>query len=669
MTVESTATQGLQNTKIQEDALYTLDLSHAFEADNLGALLVFGAQLAPLNIPGAADGNNPIPDWLKLNTETGLLQGTPSHSDANKIHKIEVVASSASDTSLTSTYSFYLLVENTNDAPVISGTYTATVSKSESSSSVFGSISATDIDGNIGWELDPSSPFFSDYTSSTNEDGSSVEIFSNPFGDSLTVSSSSAGTTYTEQHRDGLSNTETWSFDQSSGLTVQTMSSSSGANSTITSNPVDGGLFVDTVATFEGSIDYLEELYQLNDFTLTYRTYPADDSDGGIVSSTGSLVGDDTVYYPAIDDKGVLALVSRPSDAPSSVYDTENGLEYTFASHIGTYGTIDLDENFNWVYTLDTTDTDTVGLASGMSATDTFTLSVSDGEATTTQLITIDVLGGGAGSVLNGTSGIDVFTTGLGADVIYAQAGNDAITLTADSVWGAGYVAKTISNDSSVGTNEKVALDGLNRFSDVIDGGADTDTLSLTDGNDAFFIDDVYSGHNSSLTLVSTAQSIDSTARIINLEMINAGAGNDIVDLTSNNFVLTNAVDINGGAGNDTLWGSNGNDAINGGDGDDSIFGGTGSDTLTGGAGSDSFQFTATAGSDVITDFNASGDLIQLYYRAEDNHNNTDLNLADGVLTWDVDNTNSDVVIDLSATTNSSDLADFDTMITFVEIV
>ena len=279
------------------------------------------------------------------------------------------------------------------------------------------------------------------------------------------------------------------------------------------------------------------------------------------------------------------------------------------------------------------------------------------------------IIGTTGDDILQGTTGVDNITTLEGSDVVYALAGNDTITLTADSVWGAGYVAKNMSIAPSVGTKEMIALNGFNRFTDVIDGGADVDTINLTDGNDAFFIDDVYSAHHSSLTLTSTTQGIDSIARITNLEVINAGEGNDIVDLTSNNFVLAEAVVINGEAGNDTLWGSNGNDIIDGGEGDDTIFGGTGGDTLTGGAGADAFQFTATAGSDIITDFGVGGDTIQLYYRAEDNHTNADLSLASGVLTWDVDSTSNDVVIDLSASINSSDLNDLDALISFVEIV
>jgi len=48
MALESTVTLGLQNIQTQEDALYTLDLSQAFEADGLGSLLVYSAELAPL---------------------------------------------------------------------------------------------------------------------------------------------------------------------------------------------------------------------------------------------------------------------------------------------------------------------------------------------------------------------------------------------------------------------------------------------------------------------------------------------------------------------------------------------------------------------------------------------------------------------------------------------
>jgi len=274
-----------------------------------------------------------------------------------------------------------------------------------------------------------------------------------------------------------------------------------------------------------------------------------------------------------------------------------------------------------------------------------------------------------ANNELNAGAGNDYIFSSGGDDIVNAGSGNDNMILATGDIWGAGYVAKNVNNDASVGTGQTVNLSGYNKFSDVIDGGDDTDTISLTSGNDAFFIDDVYSDHHSSLILSSTAQGTDSIARITNLEVINAGDGNDIVDLTSTNFILANAIEINGGTGDDVLWGSNGNDTINGGDGNDTIFGGTGNDTLTGGNGNDIFQFTATAGSDVITDLIKADDSIELYFRDVDNNTADSLSLDNGVLTWDVDNTNNDVVIDLSASINSSDLADVESIITFVDIV
>lgn len=323
-----------------------------------------------------------------------------------------------------------------------------------------------------------------------------------------------------------------------------------------------------------------------------------------------------------------------------------NKLVYTIESQQGVYGSLSLvlpgsytDSYYStpffggfdnilkgWAYSLDNTDPDTIALSPGETGYDLFTVNVSDGVNTSSMEIQIFVTGsdhklGGyrdnilQDDVLQGTDFDEYFTPLEGADVINAMSGNDIINLHAyNSIWASGYVAKNVGNIDSIGTGQVISLEGMNRFSDVIDGGDDIDVLNLTDGNDAFFIDDVYSDHHSSLVLSPTTQDINSTARIVNLEVINAGAGNDIVDLTSANFALTTGVMINGEAGDDVLWGSNGDDIINGGDGDDVIFGGAGNDILTGGAGSDVFQFTATSGGFTITDFDAQYDSIEFYY-------------------------------------------------------
>ncbi|HRK29454.1 MAG TPA: calcium-binding protein [Tepidisphaeraceae bacterium] len=65
--------------------------------------------------------------------------------------------------------------------------------------------------------------------------------------------------------------------------------------------------------------------------------------------------------------------------------------------------------------------------------------------------------------------------------------------------------------------------------------------------------------------------------------IVNAGNGNDRVIVGR----LAVHVELNGGAGNDTLSAGGGNDTIRGGDGNDDMFGGDGRDLLIGGAGAD----------------------------------------------------------------------------------
>jgi Ca2+-binding RTX toxin-like protein len=271
--------------------------------------------------------------------------------------------------------------------------------------------------------------------------------------------------------------------------------------------------------------------------------------------------------------------------------------------------------------------------------------------------------------VLNAGGGNDSIFSGGGNDLINAGAGNDTIYLTSSSVWSSAYNAHNVNTGGGIGTGIRMKIQGLNRYNEIINGGDNVDCIVLSNNSDAFFIDDVYSGHHVSVTLITTDDGSKSLARVLDVECLDAGAGNDVIDLTSNRFVLTNNTEILGKAGNDTIWAATGNDTIDGGTGNDTIDGGTGNDTLTGGIGNDTFQFTATAGSDVITDFDTNNDAIQLYYRATDNHTNADLNLVNGILTWNVDDTSNDVLIDVSATVASSDLNDLDSLITFVEIV
>ena len=129
-----------------------------------------------------------------------------------------------------------------------------------------------------------------------------------------------------------------------------------------------------------------------------------------------------------------------------------------------------------------------------------------------------------------------------------------------------------------------------------------------------------------------------SAKRVLSVETIDAGGGDDIVDLTSSLFNMDeiSGMVVDGGLGNDVIWASSGDDDLRGGEGDDILFGGKGTDTLTGGSGSDVFQFTLSSGQDTITDFNISeGDKIQLWKNSYDSNAATySSNNNDAVITW-----------------------------------
>ncbi len=135
------------------------------------------------------------------------------------------------------------------------------------------------------------------------------------------------------------------------------------------------------------------------------------------------------------------------------------------------------------------------------------------------------------------------------------------------------------------GTGEKVVFGGENRFGDIFFGSTDENVMLLTDDSngDALFIDDIYTASKNNLGKTQ--------ARLANIKEIRAGAGNDIVDLTSDKFDYTGSgLAIHGGLGNDTLWANTGNNYLFGDAGDDRLVGATGTDVIVGGFGNDSMH-------------------------------------------------------------------------------
>tara|TARA_R110002051_G_scaffold33923_3_gene75513 strand:- start:13898 stop:19153 length:5256 start_codon:yes stop_codon:yes gene_type:complete len=223
-------------------------------------------------------------------------------------------------------------------------------------------------------------------------------------------------------------------------------------------------------------------------------------------------------------------------------------------------------------------------------------------------------------AILVGHSGNDdLIEAGAGNDSVFAGAGNDTIYagIGDDSVFG------------GVGSDLIFGEAG----NDVINGGENADTLFGGEGADLFvqaagFGNDTITGGETGLdndTIWST-QGIDtttvltgneagtitdgtSTATFSEIEVINVGDGNDIVDASASTASIT----VYGNAGNDTITGSATDDRLFGGAGSDTISGGSGADTIFAGLGDDTIILGDSFGNDVLSGgegSEVSGDLI-----------------------------------------------------------
>ena len=235
------------------------------------------------------------------------------------------------------------------------------------------------------------------------------------------------------------------------------------------------------------------------------------------------------------------------------------------------------------------------------------------------------------GAMIDGTSGNNTLMAVDGVNLVLGGQGNDNVYLSSSEVWTFPYFAQNIVS------GERLSLAGKTKFASVIDGEEDADTLNLTDSiaGDAFFLHDSYSGLHDSLIAVDDGMGRTTVARAISLETINAGDGDDVIDLTSPTFDMGGiSMTINGEAGDDTIWAAEGDDELYGGDDDDILFGGEGNDILTGGSGADIFEFKSsnTAQTDSITDYTAE-DTLKFYLQSGDSEVSS-ANLSGGNLSW-----------------------------------
>jgi Ca2+-binding RTX toxin-like protein len=208
-----------------------------------------------------------------------------------------------------------------------------------------------------------------------------------------------------------------------------------------------------------------------------------------------------------------------------------------------------------------------------------------------------------AASIFGG-AGNDVITGGSGNDMLFGQGGNDTILGKGgfDLLFGGADHDTLTGGDAD---DQVFGESGNDRMiwnpgddTDLNEGGAGTDSVEVNGGGGAEVFTTTANGTRVRFDRLDPAPFSIDIGTSENL-IVNANGGDDSFSATGNLAALIK-ITVDGGAGDDTLLGSNGVDLLRGGDGDDFIDGQQGNDVAFLGAGDDVFQWDPGDGSDTV---------------------------------------------------------------------
>jgi Ca2+-binding RTX toxin-like protein len=203
-----------------------------------------------------------------------------------------------------------------------------------------------------------------------------------------------------------------------------------------------------------------------------------------------------------------------------------------------------------------------------------------------TEIVGATLNGDGGDDVLTGADSADLLDGGDGNDRVTGGGGNDTMnggTGNDDLVWNNGDATDVINGDAG---NDATVVNGSPTLGDVFTVDPNAGRIKFQRTNLVAFTLDA------------------STERL----QVNGLGGNDSLQANDGVGALT-LMSADGGAGNDTLIGSDGpdtisggegNDALSGGGGDDRISGDRGNDTMNGGSGDDTLVWNNGDGTDVV---------------------------------------------------------------------
>ena len=218
--------------------------------------------------------------------------------------------------------------------------------------------------------------------------------------------------------------------------------------------------------------------------------------------------------------------------------------------------------------------------------------------------------------ILLGGSGNDTLIGGSGQDFILGGSGNDFIrgSNNDDRLFGGSGNDTALGdrgNDRVLGqTGRDLLIWNNGDGSDLMEGGADSDTVQVNGANgagDDFSIDPNgarirFQRNNLGLFQldIGTTEDLD----------VNGQGGDDVI-AGSVGLVGLIELDLDGGEGNDLLIGGDGVDTLRGGAGNDTLIGGKGNDVKLGEAGDDLFVWNNGDGSDLM-EGGADSDTVQV---------------------------------------------------------
>ncbi len=220
-----------------------------------------------------------------------------------------------------------------------------------------------------------------------------------------------------------------------------------------------------------------------------------------------------------------------------------------------------------------------------------------------------DVIDGRDGNdTISGGSGHDSITGGNGDDTVNGSAGNDTLD-------GGSGDDTYVWDGTNPGTDLLADTQGYQRL--IINGGSTAETFVVSNSNSRVKVTRGTSSITTNTTVSEVAINAGAGNDIVNIQAlrgvrpviltVNGDAGNDLINATGVNLggVLFTA---NGGTGNDVLNGSLSNEKLNGDDDNDVITGNAGNDVLSGGSGLDTLN--GSAGNDSLNGGDSNDSLL-----------------------------------------------------------